>query len=246
MLLTEGWDCPSVDCVVVLRATKVRSLYVQMVGRGTRLSPATGKTDLLVLDFLWMTERHDLCRPAHIVASSPEVAERMTQIAGTAGGPVDLDAVERQASEDVVRQREEALAEQLASMRKRKRALVDPVQFAMSIRSEDLAGWEPAFPAELEPPTDKQLAALERYGIFPDAVECRGKASLLLDRLAQRRREGLATPKQIRRLESYGFRAVGTWPFEAASNMIGRIAAQGWRGVPRGVDPATYDPRNWV
>lgn len=246
MLLTEGWDCPSVDCVVVLRATKVRSLYVQMVGRGTRLSPATGKTDLLVLDFLWMTERHDLCRPAHIVARSPEVAERMTQIAQTAGGPVDLDAVERQASEDVVRQREEALAEQLASMRKRKRALVDPVQFAMSIRSEDLAGWEPAFPAELEPPTDKQLAALERYGIFPDAVECRGKASLLLDRLAQRRREGLATPKQIRRLESYGFRAVGTWPFEAASNMIGRIAAQGWRGVPRGVDPATYDPRNGV
>ena len=39
MLLTEGWDCPSVDCVVVLRPTKVRSLYSQMVGRGTRLYP---------------------------------------------------------------------------------------------------------------------------------------------------------------------------------------------------------------
>ena len=37
MLLTEGWDCPSVDCVIVLRPTKVRSLYSQMVGRGTRL-----------------------------------------------------------------------------------------------------------------------------------------------------------------------------------------------------------------
>lgn len=49
MLLTEGWDCPSVDCVVVLRPTKVRSLYSQMVGRGTRLSP--GKSDLLLLDF---------------------------------------------------------------------------------------------------------------------------------------------------------------------------------------------------
>lgn len=31
MLLTEGWDCPSVDCVVVLRPTKVRALYSQMV-----------------------------------------------------------------------------------------------------------------------------------------------------------------------------------------------------------------------
>ena len=49
MLLTEGWDCPSVDCIVVLRPTKVRSLYSQMVGRGTRLSP--GKDHLLLLIF---------------------------------------------------------------------------------------------------------------------------------------------------------------------------------------------------
>ena len=31
MLLTEGWDCPSVDCVVVLRPTKVRSLYLSLI-----------------------------------------------------------------------------------------------------------------------------------------------------------------------------------------------------------------------
>lgn len=65
MLLTEGWDCPSVDCIVVLRPTKVRSLYCQMVGRGTRLSPETGKDHLLLLDFLWHTERHELCHPAN-------------------------------------------------------------------------------------------------------------------------------------------------------------------------------------
>lgn len=34
MLLTEGWDCPSVDCVVVLRPTKVRALYSQWWGVG--------------------------------------------------------------------------------------------------------------------------------------------------------------------------------------------------------------------
>ena len=44
MLLTEGWDCPPVDCIVVLRPTKIRSLYAQMVGRGTRTSP--GKDNL--------------------------------------------------------------------------------------------------------------------------------------------------------------------------------------------------------
>lgn len=31
MLLTEGWDCPSVDCVIVLRPTKVRGLYLSLI-----------------------------------------------------------------------------------------------------------------------------------------------------------------------------------------------------------------------
>ena len=74
MLLTEGWDCPSVDCVIVLRPTKVRGLYCQMVGRGTRL--CEGKTELLLLDFLWHTERHELCRPAHLICQNEEVAEK--------------------------------------------------------------------------------------------------------------------------------------------------------------------------
>lgn len=39
MLLTEGWDCPAVDCIVVLRPAKVRFLYQPMVGRGMRLYP---------------------------------------------------------------------------------------------------------------------------------------------------------------------------------------------------------------
>ena len=79
MLLTEGWDCPSVDCVVVLRPTKVRSLYSQMVGRGTRLSPETSKDHLLLLDFLWHTERHELCHPASLICENEEVAKKMTE-----------------------------------------------------------------------------------------------------------------------------------------------------------------------
>lgn len=68
MLLTEGWDCPAVDTIVVLRPTKVRSLYQQMVGRGMRLAP--NKKELLLLDFLWMTERHDLCRPSALISKN--------------------------------------------------------------------------------------------------------------------------------------------------------------------------------
>ena len=240
MLLTEGWDCPSVDCVVVLRPTKVRSLYSQMVGRGTRLSP--GKTDLLLLDFLWMTDKHELCRPADLVCEDRAVARQMTETLAESGCPEDIEEAAAQASEDVVAQREEALAKQLEEQRRKKAELVDPLQYEMSIQAEDLAGYVPAFGWEAGPPSEQQTAALEKLGILPDAVESAGKAALLLDRLNKRRDEGLTTPKQIRCLEKYGFQHVGTWSFEAARHMIDRIAAQGWRGVPKGVNPRTYTP----
>lgn len=240
MLLTEGWDCPSVDCVVVLRPTKVRSLYSQMVGRGTRLSP--GKTDLLLLDFLWMTDKHELCRPADLVCEDRTVARQMTEHLAETGCPEDIEEAAAQASEDVVAQREEALAKQLEEQRRKKAKLVDPLQYEMSIQAEDLAGYVPAFGWEAGPPSEQQTSALEKLGILPDAVESAGKAALLLDRLNKRRDEGLTTPKQIRCLEKYGFQHVGTWSFEAARHMIDRIAAQGWRGVPKGVNPRTYTP----
>ena len=191
MLLTEGWDCPSVDCVVVLRPTKVRSLYCQMVGRGTRLSPETGKTELLILDFLWHTERHELCRPAHLICENEEVAQKMTENLEASGCPIDIEEAE--------------------------------------------VGWE------MSPPTDKQKNALEKLGIMPDEIENSGKAAKILDRLEKRKNEGLTTPKQIRCLEQKGFKHVGTWQFEAASKLIARISANGWR-VPNGINPATFNP----
>lgn len=243
MLLTEGWDCPEVNCVVVLRPTKVRSLYCQMVGRGTRL--AEGKDDLLLLDFLWHTERHELCRPACLICESADVAKKMTEnlekeaLAG--GAAVDIQEAEAKAGEDVVSQREEALAKALAEMKRRKRALVDPLQFEMSIQAEDLAGYIPAFGWEMAPPSDKQKKTLEKLGILPDEIDNAGKAAKILDRLDKRRSEGLTTPKQIRFLEGRGFKHVGTWPFSEAKRLIDRIAANGWR-VPLGITPGSYKP----
>lgn len=240
MLLTEGWDCPSVDCIVVLRPTKVRSLYSQMVGRGTRLSP--GKEHLLLLDFLWHTERHELCHPADLICTDKEVSQKMTaNLEDAAGCAVDLEEAEQQAASDVVAQREEALAKRLAEMRSRKKKLVDPLQFEMSIQAEDLSGYVPAFGWEMAPPSDKQKATLEKLGIMPDEIENAGKAAKLLDRLDKRRAEGLTTPKQIRFLEGRGFQHVGTWKFEDAKRLIDRIAGNGWR-VPAGIAPQEYVP----
>lgn len=237
MLLTEGWDCPSVDCVVVLRPTKVRSLYCQMVGRGTRLSP--GKDHLLLLDFLWHTERHELCHPASLICQDEEVAKKMTEHIEQAGCPVDIEEAEKTAAEDVVAQREEALAKQLEEMKRRKKKLVDPLQFEMSIQAEDLSGYVPAFGWEMGPPSEKQKATLEKLGILPDQIENAGKAAKILDRLDKRKEEGLTTPKQIRFLEGRGFQHVGTWQFETARKLIDRIAANGWR-IPQGINPQEY------
>ena len=236
---TEGWDCPPVDCIVVLRPTKIRGLYSQMVGRGTRLFP--GKDHLLLLDFLWHTERHELCHPAHLICESAEVAQKMTENIEAAGCPVDIQEAEAQAQEDAVAAREEALAKKLQEMRSRKRKLVDPLQFEMSIQAEDLASYVPAFGWEMSPPSDKQIQTLEKLGIFPDEIDNAGKAAKILDRLDKRRFEGLTTPKQIRFLEGRGFQHVGTWPFESAKRLIDRIAGNGWR-VPRDIDPQKYVP----
>lgn len=238
MLLTEGWDCPDVDCIVILRPTKVRSLYCQMVGRGTRL--AEGKTHLLLLDFLWHTERHELCHPANLICESPEASKKMTEnLNENTGCPVDIEEAAIQAESDVVAQREEALAKQLSEMKARKRKLVDPLQFEMSIQAEDLANYVPSFGWEMVPPSDKQVKTLEKLGIFPDQIENAGKATLLLDRLDKRREENLTTPKQIRFLEGKGFKHVGTWQFDKARKLIDRIAANGWK-IPRDVNVETY------
>ena len=57
-VLTEGFDEPSVDCIVVARPTKSKPLYIQMVGRGTR--PYPGKADCLIVDVVGVSRRHTL------------------------------------------------------------------------------------------------------------------------------------------------------------------------------------------
>lgn len=235
MLLTEGWDCPSVDCVIVLRPTKARSLYSQMVGRGTRLYK--GKSDLLLLDFLWNTEKHNLCHPANLICENDEVAQRMTANINEADCSIDIIKAEEQAKEDIIKEREESLSKQLKIMRGRKGGLVDPLQFAMSIQSEALFSYNPVFKWEKKPPSVKQLKALSNMGILSNEINNAGAASKLINCLIERRNSGYATPKQIRCLESFGFKNVGTWKFEEANGFISLIANNNWT-VPVELNPA--------
>lgn len=239
MLLTEGWDEPSVDCVVVLRPTGVRALYVQMVGRGTRLYK--GKENLLILDFLWHTEKHQLMRPAHLVCKNEELQTRIAEILAEDSKQSDLLEAEDKAEKDAQAEREESLRKALEQQRKKSMKLVDPLQFEMSIGQDHLSAWKPneANLNEYLPMTGKQKETLEKMGINPDEVTCSGHANYIIDILIKRAREGLSTPKQIRCLERFGFRNVGRWSFVKACQMISRLVANNWR-LPKGVKAAEY------
>lgn len=70
MVLTEGYDDPQTDCVIIARPTTNVGLYVQMVGRALR--PFLGKSDALVLDVVGASQRHALASPVDLFGDDPK------------------------------------------------------------------------------------------------------------------------------------------------------------------------------
>jgi ATP-dependent helicase IRC3 len=85
-VLTEGYDEPRTDCIVVARPTKSRALYAQMVGRGTRRHPE--KADCLVLDVVGASALHTLVTVPSLFGLEGAHAERMADGTGELAGVV--------------------------------------------------------------------------------------------------------------------------------------------------------------
>jgi len=217
MLLTEGFDCDDIDCVVCLRATKIRALYVQMVGRGTRpLASIVGalgaaesaeercriiaqsrKPHVLLLDPLWLYEQHDLTTPASLVTANEELAKQMK------GRQGDLIANQEEAERDFL----ENLRKAIAKNRNRRAATVDPLTFAISIDDKELAAYEPQSLWEMRDPTVEQLRALENEGIETELVKWRGQAERILHKIRERRDRGLCSVRLMNWLKRHGIDA---------------------------------------
>lgn len=260
MLLTEGWDCPTVDCIICLRPTKSRSLYAQIVGRGTRL--CEGKKNLLVLDFLWLTKKHSLCHPADIFCEDQEVAQKTTDMLADAAltgsnsqenfGSPELGLIEaiEEAQTELDEEKRKALCElekqdtiqrKLKAQRQKPRGLVDPLQYIFSIEAPELNDYQPMFESERQEPSDDIIDSISCYGVKGDAIKSQGLAAAILKRLIARRASGMATPKQIRCLESFGFVHVGRWTLRYASSFLDIISSHDWK-LPNGFDASTLDP----
>ena len=112
-LWTEGFDCPPVACVAIYRPTGSRGLFAQMIGRGTRPSPATGETDVLVLDFAGTTKRHRLVSAADVLEGDlpDDVAELVVEeLRAEGGGDVEAAITRARAAGGRARRTDRALA----------------------------------------------------------------------------------------------------------------------------------------
>lgn len=217
MLLTEGFDDPGIDCVVILRPTKSRSLYSQMVGRGTRIAPS--KSDLLLLDFLWLHEKHNLIRPAHLIASTNDQAvemQKMFEAGGAKQESLDLQGI---ASEAQIK-REEKLRAELEAKAKRSKKTIDAMEFCLSLHVPDLGDYEPLSDFESRKVSKGQRDILERNGLDVDTVKCWGQADKLIDTIHARARMDLATPKQVKWLKRFGHPNPHTATFKEASSIL--------------------------
>jgi len=207
MLRTEGFDDPGIECVVNLRLTGSRSLFTQIIGRGTRL--AEGKDHLLVIDFLWLHTKHNIMRPAHLAGVDDEMAAAMIEVAEkkakeNAGGSqpeLSMDDLQTEAAA----QRENNLAKHLAKQSTRKGGTVDAVEFCIQHGSKEAAYYEEKSAWERERPTSKQISILMRNGIDVDTVRGRGHATKVIDAIFERNRTQLASEKQRASMKRAGY-----------------------------------------
>ena len=75
-VLTEGFDEPAIDCIIVARPTQSGLLYQQMLGRGTR--PYPGKSDCLILDVVGVSTRHAVHTAARLLDCDATALRRHT------------------------------------------------------------------------------------------------------------------------------------------------------------------------
>lgn len=195
-LFTEGFDAPATSAVVLARPTKSRSLYAQMVGRGTRLSP--GKSECLLIDFAWLTRTHELVRPSDLFDrsdQSAEVAEVMDELireAAAAGESVDVVEATKRAKEEASRR------EALRIKARVRETRLKWVSYNADNAAENLGVvLRGGGNAVHDPASTRQIAALEKFGIADADKMSRRRATKMLDVLVGRAQKGLASMKQV-------------------------------------------------
>lgn len=218
-LLTTGWDCPLVDCLLNLAPTRSVGLFRQKVGRIGRILPgvidgiedkdqrkaaigASAKPDSLVLDLLWQVERFGVAGPSDLIAANSDEKEAIQTRLSLLKGANDLQEV----SAEVQAAREKRLKDELeAAKRRAAMAGGEPIDLvAAMLHSKKVTDYEPVANWERLPMTEKQRAWLWKNGFDPASVKNRGHVSAFMNLLFARKNGGLATYRAVAALEKAG------------------------------------------
>ncbi len=243
-VLTEGFDSPEVEVIVMARPTKSRSLYSQMVGRSTRPLPGlvdvfetseerkaaiaqSRKPSCCVIDFVGNSGRHKLMTSADILGGnvSDEAVARAVKKAKEEGKAVRMADLLEKSEEEIRAEIEEAKRLEAA----RKARLVAKATYTTSrVNPFDVLqlqpirerGWDNG-----KKLSEKQRALLLKQGIDGDQMPY-GQARQVLNEMFRRWNGKLATFKQAKLLARYGYPIDVT--MQEATRIIDGIAANRW------------------
>ncbi len=230
-MLIKGFDNPPVDCVIILRPTRSRTAYIQMAGRGTRLFCPHGcrewcshpdrKQDMLLLDFLWEFDSHDVMGPADLFTESGPQREEVARRLKT-GKRLDLLETDQFVTSD----READLLAKLKRQAGKRGTRVDALAAAALLHQPGLLDYEPVAKWEAMPVSPAQREFLERHNIDPESVKNRGHANAIGDAIGDIMRRKGPTMRQLLHLTKAGIKNAHTMTISQASDALDRIYAK--------------------
>lgn len=237
-VLTEGFDDPGIEVVVMARPTKSRSLYAQCIGRGTRTLAGvvdgiddadgrklaiadSGKPFVEVMDFVGNSGKHSLVSTADILGGeySDDVRKLAVENAQKSEGPVDMDE-ELEKAEETIRVADERKKHIKAQTTFRS------VEVDVFGKNFEAAPRERGYDHKTYA-TPAQINSMVRQGVgsIDDCKKMsKNQASAILGELGRRREQGLCTLKQKKALKKFGIDATKMSFKEASRELDARFS----------------------
>jgi hypothetical protein len=230
-IATEGYDDPRISCVAVARPTKSRALYTQMVGRGLRIAPR--KNDCLILDFVGNSGRHKLACALDVLGGrytedEEEIAQEIIAKNPGMKAREALDQAKVLAEIEKQKQKEAARRAAIKAKAIYTKHTSNPFEVLHIDVRKDLEMAE-RFGGKVA--SEKQLACLGNMGMEVPAGCTSKLASKLIGTAFMRRKNGLASFKQLRILQRAGIANINI-SFQRANSIIDALAKNRWKPLP--------------
>ena len=261
MLWTEGFDEPSVDCIINLRATKSESLYRQILGRGLRLSPETNKENLLVLDFLWHSGRkgYDVLSPVNLFIDESRIPYANDILEDNE--EISIEELQNKSNASFLLAENLKKAANKTFLGTKFKEIENPnLRYiynnnneldSICVRNDEAIEfytrenpfyYVPYGQWELTRCTEKQINFLKQLGINPKNVPYKGLAVKIINTFF-RNKDKTCSYKQYKILKKKGFKNILKWDKNEVSEMIDIISTNNWK-LPYNIHPTTYIPKS--